>query len=117
MAKKNTIKEIKEALPSLKSEKVEVLSDELDRILAIKRVFSSQDGLELINTLKNNCAVTLNKLLVLSKENPEPMKVVSLLHYYSANIDLLSQLRDVSTEKEIRDQLDEAVKEAMEYVN
>jgi hypothetical protein len=64
MAKK-TIKEIKSALPGLDSSKVEAYADELDRILAIKRIFQSEDGRVLVNELRDNCSITIKKLLVI----------------------------------------------------
>lgn len=107
-----TIKEIKEALPNLKSQKVEDISDELDRILAIKTLFQSEGGKVLINDLRNNCSIILRKLILKSKENPDLPTLLGLISAYSAYMDLLSSVQDISLEKEIRDQLDEAVKEA-----
>lgn len=107
-----TFKEIKEALPDLKSTKVEDISNELDRILAIKTLFQSDGGKELINVLRTNCSVTLRKLILKSKENPDLPTLLGLIAAYSANIDLLSTVQDISIEEELRLQLDEAVKEA-----
>lgn len=110
---KKTIKEIKEAIPDINSEKVDVLADELDRILSIKRIFQSADGKELIKLLRGNCQVALNKLIIQAKEDPKLDILVSLIHSYSANVDLLSLIQDIKTEEEIRLQLDEAVKEVI----
>lgn len=107
-----TIKEIKKSLPNLKSEKVEVLAGELDRILAIKTLFLSDGGKELITVLRNNCSMALRKLILKSKENPDLPSLLGIIAAYSANIDLLATVQDISLEEEIRNQLDEAVKEA-----
>ena len=111
---KKTLREIKSGLPELNSEKVEIISDELDRVLSLKLLFTSEGGLELIKVLRNNCAVALNKLVAKSKDNPDLPSLLGLISSYSANVDLLGQLRDVSSEEELRDQLDEAVREAMQ---
>jgi hypothetical protein len=111
MAKK-TIKEIKSALPGLDSSKVEAYADELDRILAIKRIFQSEDGRVLVNELRDNCSITIKKLLVIYKKNPELPELLGLLAILDSNYLLLSKIQDISLEKEIREQLDEAVKEA-----
>ena len=112
--KKRTIREINEGLPGLKSEKVEILSDELDRVLSLKELFTSDGGKELIKVLRNNCVIILNKLVAKSKDNPDLPTVLGLISAYSANIDLLAQLRDIKFEQELRDQLDEAVRDAVE---
>lgn len=111
MAKK-TIKEIKSALPGLDSSKVEAYADELDRILAIKRIFQSEDGKVLVNELRDSCSITIKKLLVLYKKSPELPELLGLLAILDSNYQLLSKIQDISLEKEIREQLDEAVKEA-----
>jgi hypothetical protein len=111
--RKKTIKEIKKALPNLEDEKVEVLSMELDRILALKKLFQSEGGEELINVLRENCARALRRALAAVKNAEEKLMYASLLDY-SANMDLLSQIQDISLEAEIRQQLDEAVKEVIE---
>lgn len=109
---KKTLREIKSSLPGIEvSEKVELLSDELDRILAIKRLFDSEGGAELIKLLRENCFVTLRKLIVTAKSEPDLGKLLSLIAVYSANVDLLASMQDISSEDEIRKQLDEAVKE------
>ena len=107
-----TYKEIKKALPDLENNKVKDISDELDRILAIKTLFQSEGGKELINVLRNNCSVTLRKLILKAKENPDLQTLLGLIAMYSANIDLLSTVQDISIEEELREQLDFAVKEA-----
>lgn len=112
--KKKTLREIETALPGISSEKVEIISDELDRVLSLKDLFQSDGGRELINLLRNNCVKALNQMIVRAKEGGKDADLVGLVSYYSANIDLLSQLREVSMEQELRDQLDEAVKDAME---
>jgi len=117
MAKK-TYKSIKKSIPKIEesegAEKVEVLSDELDRILSIKTLFQSEGGKELITVLRNNCANAIKKAVLAAKtgENNIPF-----LLDYSANMDLLSTLQDISIEDELRIQLDEAVKEAMNIRN
>jgi hypothetical protein len=107
-----TLKEIQSALPDLHSEKVKDISDELDRILAIKKLFNSEGGKELITVLRNNCTITLRKLIIKAKENPDLPSLLGLIAMYSANIDLLSTIQDISIEEELRKQLDEAVQEA-----
>lgn len=114
MRKQNkTLKEIKTALPDINSEKVEDLSNALDDVLSVKRIFTSSDGQVLLKTLKNNCSLYLLKLISVSKDNPSLESLLALISAYSANIDLLSQLQDIKIEEEIRNQLDEAVKEAL----
>lgn len=108
----NTYQEIQKALPDLENEKVMVLSDELDKVLAVKRLFQSQDGSQLLNLLRNNCSIALRKAIIAAKNGDEKLLTATILDY-SANIDLLSTVQDISTEEEIRKQLDEAVKEAM----
>lgn len=105
-----TFKEIEQAIPDIKSEKVEVLADELDRILAIKTLFQSDGGKQLINVLRNNCSIALRKAILAAKSGDN---TVPFLLDYSANMDLLSTVQDISIEEELRQQLDEAVKEAM----
>jgi len=111
MAKK-TYKEIKKALPAIKSEKVEIISDELDKILAIKKLFLSEGGKELITLLRNNCSIALRKAVLAAKNGDEKLLSAHVLDY-SANMDLLSTVQDISLEEELREQLDDAVKEAM----
>lgn len=111
MAKK-TIKEIKEALPNIESSKVEDYANALDKILAIKRIFQSEDGRELISELRDTCLTTLRKLLVEYKKNPDLPSLVSMIATLDSNYALLSKIQDISLEKELREQLDEAVKEA-----
>lgn len=110
--RKQTRNDIKKALPDLESEKVDVLSDELDRVLAIKTVLKSDGGKELINVLRANCFITLRKLIIESRDKPSLESLLGLIAAYAANMDLLSELQDVSMEEELRAQLDEAVKEA-----
>ncbi len=110
--KKSTYEEIQEAIPDLKNEKISTYSDELDRILSLKKLFSSKDGKELIKVLRDNCSSTLNRLVVVAKENPTLPLLLTHIFRYSENINLLAQLQDIKAEDEIRDQLDEAVKEA-----
>lgn len=109
---KKTLREIKSSLPGIEvSEKVEILSDELDRILAIKKLFESEGGAELIKLLRENCFVTLRKLVATAKSEPDLNTLLGLIFNYSANVDLLSTMQDISMEEEIRVQLDEAVKD------
>lgn len=110
---KRTIKEIKEALPELDSTKVEDISDELDRVLALKRLFKSEGGEMLITFLRNNCASNLRKLVATAKEKPELSSLLTIIFEYSSNMDLLQTLGDLSLEEELREQLDQAVKDAM----
>ena len=110
---KKTIKQIKAELPQLNSEKVEVLADELDRIEALKTLFRSDGGKELLAVLKNNCSSTLHKLYSSLDDAPSLDKLISLISRYKANIDLLAELQDIKMETEINNQLDEAVKEAL----
>lgn len=114
MGRKKTIKEIKTALPDLQSEQVELISDELDRVLGLKALFKSDGGKELIKVLRDNCVRALTRLVQEAKDKPEVSTLVGLIATYSANIDLLAQLQEIKFEEELRNQLDEAVKEAME---
>lgn len=107
-----TIKEIKKAIPNINSNKVEDISNELDKILAIKRLFTSSDGKVLIDLLQNNCSIALRKAII-SAKNADEKTLISNILEYSANLDLLSTIQDISIEQEIRNQLDEAVIEAM----
>ncbi len=109
---KKTYKEIQEALPNLANEKVETMSDELDRILAIKTLFQSEGGKELITVLRNNCAISLRKAIINAKKG-EAHELIAAVLDYSANVDLLATCQDISMEEEVRTQLDEAVKEAL----
>jgi hypothetical protein len=49
-----------------------------------------------------------------AKIDPTLESLLGLISAYSANIDLLSSLQDIKMEEEIRAQLDEAVKSAVE---
>lgn len=109
---KKTFQEIQEAIPNLASEKIETMSDELDRILAIKTLFLSEGGKQLITVLRNNCSVALRRAIVNAKKG-ESQELIATILDYSANIDLLSTCQDISMEEEIRSQLEEAVKEAL----
>lgn len=108
---KGTFKDIKEAIPDLNSEKVEVIADELDKVLALKRLWSSKDGKQLLTILKNNCSTALNKAVMSAKAGDKDSLIAIVLDY-AANMDLLASIKDISLEKELREQLDEAVKEA-----
>jgi hypothetical protein len=110
---KQTIKEIREALPGIQSEKVEVISDELDKVLALKRLWKSPDGEQLLTVLRNNCSISLRKLVTIAKTDPKIENLLSVIFEYSSNMDLLATIQDISTEEELRTQLDDAVKEAM----
>lgn len=112
MAKKNTFKDIKAGIPELESEKVEVIADTLDSVLAMKRLWSSNDGKELLEVLKHNCAVSLRKATMAAEAGDKDLLLAVVLKY-AANMDLLATLQDISSEAELRTQLDEAVKEAM----
>lgn len=106
-----TIKQIKKAIPSLDSEKVEILADELDRITTLKRIFNSKDGKVLLDVLRGNCAKALRKLVAASKNEPKFEDLIAYATEYSANVELIAEFRDISSEKEIDDQLEEAVRE------
>lgn len=108
---KKTYREIKKSLPGIESEKIEALSDELDRVLALKTLTESEGGKELIKIIRANCFVQLRKLVVQAKTNPTLEQLLSTIAMYSANMDLLSELQDITLEEELRTQLDEAVKE------
>lgn len=97
-----------------KTQKVQDISDELERILAIKELFKSKGGEQLLTLLRNNCASNLRKLVTIAKEKPELDMLLSTVFEYSANLDLLSTLGDLSLEDELRVQLDDAIKEAMD---
>jgi len=104
-----TLREINKALPGLKSEKVEVFSDALEQVLAIKKLFQSEGGEQLLGLLRNNCAVAIRKALIAAKKGDN---TVPFLLDYGANMDLLSTVQDISLEEELRSQLDDAVIEA-----
>lgn len=108
----NTYKEIKAALPDIDAQKVRDISEELDRILTLKTVFTSDGGKVMLEHIKNNCSIALRKSIIAAKNGDEKLLTANILDY-SANIDLLSTLQDISLEEEIRTQLDDAVKEAM----
>lgn len=110
---KNTYKEIKDALPDLNSEKVAVISDTLDSVLAMKRLWKSADGKELLDVLRSNCSVVLRKATVAAEAGDKDLLLACMLKY-AANMDLLATIQDISTEVELRTQLDEAVREAMQ---
>lgn len=111
MTRNNTLIEIEKALPGIKSDKVEVLSEELERILSIKKLFQSDGGKELINLMRSNCSTSIRKAVIAAKASKEREAVIFLLEY-SASMDILSSVQDISLEAELRAQLDEAVKEA-----
>lgn len=113
---KKTIRDIKKALPNLKSEKVEILADELDRIQTLKALFNSEGGVQLLAVLRGNCARTLTRLYSAMDDRPSLETLMGLLARYHANLDLLAELQDVSVVDEIQRQLDEAVKEAMDGI-
>lgn len=108
---KKTYLEIKDALPDINSEKVKDISDELDKILAIKSLFQSDGGKILIDMLRTNCSIAIRKAIIAAKNGDEKL-LISLVMDYSANLDLLSSVQDISLEEELRQQLDDAVKEA-----
>lgn len=105
-----TSKEIKDALPEVDSPAVDAYAEELDRILALKSLFDSEGGRELLSVLKGSCAIALRKAVVAVKDGNDPNPFIL---DYSANLDLLTRLQDISMEEEIRNQLDEYVKEAV----
>lgn len=104
--------EIKKALPSVESEKIDVISAELDRILQIKTLFESDGGKQLISVLRGNCSTLLRKIILKAQDAPDLPSLLGLISAYSANIDLLSTVQDISMEAELRAQLDDAVVEA-----
>lgn len=97
-----------------KKQKVNDITDVLESILAVKRVFKSKDGEQFITLLRNNCADSLRKLIVTAREKPELNSLLSIIFDYSANMDLLLTLGDIKLEEELREQLDEAIREATE---
>lgn len=112
--RKKTITEIEEALPDLDSNKVREISDALDKVLAIKDFWSSKGGKELTVFLRNKCATSLRNLVQTAKEKPDLNVLLAIIFDYSASMDLLCTIGDISLEEELRQQLDEAVIEAME---
>lgn len=107
-----TIQQIKNAIPEIESEKVNDYADALDRVLVIKRIFQSEDGKELIKELQEVCFITINKLLFTYKNNPDLPTLISLISILDSHYSMLSKIKDISLEKELREQLDEAVREA-----
>jgi hypothetical protein len=112
MKNKKTYNEIKSAIPDLESEKVEVYADELDRILSIKRLFTSEDGKVLLGELRDECASLINQLTVSYKKNPNINELISIIANLDSKLSILMKVQDISMEEELRVQLDEAVKEA-----
>lgn len=112
MKNNKTYNEIKSSLPDLDSEKVEAYSDALDRVLAIKRLFSSDDGKVLLNEMKDECSSLINQLIVSYKKNPNLNDLIALIANLDSKLSLLMKIQDISMEEELRSQLDEAVKEA-----
>ena len=111
-----TLRDIKKAAPDIKSEKVDVLADELDRIQALKNLFRSDGGVQLLNVLRRNCAASLLKLYGAMDDKPTLEALMGIVACYRANLDLLAELQDVTTEEEIQTQLEEAVKEALALI-
>jgi len=107
---KKTYKEIVKALPEISSPNVEDLADAIDDVIAIKNLFQSDGGKLLIEKLRTNCSHAITKAIYYAKNGLPDLVVISVLDY-SANIDLLSKLQDISMEKELREQLDELVKD------
>ena len=101
--------EIKGALPDLKSEKVVTLSEELEKVLALKKLFQSEGGEHLLTVLRNNCSAALRKASIAAKKGESANPFIL---DYQANMDLLGTVQDISMEEELRNQLDEAVIEA-----
>lgn len=94
--------------------KKEDISDELEKVLALKKLFKSEGGRLLITTLRNNCTKNLRSLVTTAKEKPELNSLLTLIFEFSSNLDLLMTLGDLSLEEELRTQLDEAIKEVEE---
>lgn len=115
MTQKKTLNEIEASLPGIKSEKVKDHADALDKILAVKRVFTSKDGQEVLTTIKDNCSIALRRAILAAKRG-DTIELMGYVLDYSANVDLISRLKDISLESEIRNQLDDAVKEAYEEI-
>lgn len=105
----STLREINKALPSLKSDKVADIADELDKILAIKQLFQSEGGQVLIEDLRSKCSIALRKALLCAREGGNPNSHVL---DWGANMDVLTRVQDISLEEELREQLDNAVIEA-----
>ncbi len=110
--KKQTLKEIKSALPNLKSQKVEDIANEVDRVLALKRIFTSEDGKELIAELRDSSITAIKKLINAYKNSPDLSLLMGLCAVLDSNFSMLMKMKDISLENELRDMLDEAVIEA-----
>ncbi len=108
---KRTYNEIKDSIPEIDSEKVKDYANELDRIVGLKILFNSDGGKELIKGLRDNCSILLGKLVLSARNEPTLSNLLSIIFEYAANIDILSRFQDISTEQEVRDLLDEIVKE------
>jgi hypothetical protein len=111
--KKKTINEIKSAIPTIDSTKVEDLAEALDKVLIIKRLFDSEDGKVLITELRETSVTAIKKLLIAYKTNPNLETLMGLCASLDSSISFLAKIQDISMEKELRDSLDEAVREAM----
>lgn len=110
--KKGTFNEIKKSLPTIDSEKVVDYADALDRVLVLKRIFSSKDGKELVIELRENSITAIRQLIIAYKSNPDLATLMGLCATLDSNFSFLMKIQDISLEKELRDSLDEAVKEA-----
>lgn len=98
---------------SPKKQKIKDVSDALENILTLKRIWTSKDGKTLQIVLKNNCVQSLKKLVTSAREKPDLNTLLAIIFDYSANLDLLMTLGDLSLEEELRNQLDEAITEAI----
>lgn len=107
--KNNTLSDIEKALPGIKSDKVVIIAEELEKVLAIKKLFQSEGGAQLITVLRNNCSMALRKASIAAKKGESANPFIL---DWQANMDLLGTVQDISMEEELREQLDEAVIEA-----
>jgi len=103
-----TQRQIKEALPDVENKEVDSLAEQLDKILAIKSLFKSEGGKVLIGYLRDNCSVAIRKATIAAKSGDD---TVPYLLDYSAYMDLLTTIQDISMEAEIEEQLEKVVKE------
>ena len=99
----------------LQNETIEILADELDRIQGLKVLFKSDAGKVMIARLVSNCNRALNQMS--SLEHPTLEQLLAHLADYKANIGLLAEFNDITTEAEINRQLEEAVREAGQLAN
>lgn len=93
-------------LEPLESDSLSILTSEIDKIKDIKLFWSSDGGQIVLSVLKNNCQSSLVRLMQYAQQSPNLDILLSCIHEYKANIDLLSTLSRTTSEEEIQKQID-----------